>query len=222
MFRFLLLFCLITLPVKTYAKSSWAKITTSHYYGNTSRYKPRCLLQVSVPHGYGRNRQIFVYPMLPNIKVYSVTYDPMQRTDLLFIAGHDWQSHNLYCSGYNSGYRANSFFRIYYTEKKVSNVPTFKSSWVNPAKTQNKKDLSIYSLVPKLYGKKQQKAYSYGYSYGCAENGSCYGDMSRHTNRPKTIRVKGYYRKNGTYVRGHYRSRNSGLGNAFSGGLGKL
>lgn len=40
----------------------------------------------------------------------------------------------------------------------------------------------------------------------CAENGSCYGDISKFTHRPKRIRVKGYYRKNGTYVRGHYRS----------------
>ena len=45
-------------------------------------------------------------------------------------------------------------------------------------------------------------------SYGrCAENGSCYGDISSHTGRPKTVAVKGYYRKDGTYVRGHYRSK---------------
>ena len=41
----------------------------------------------------------------------------------------------------------------------------------------------------------------------CAENGSCYGDTSANTGRPKTVAVKGYYRKDGTYVRGHYRSR---------------
>jgi hypothetical protein len=41
----------------------------------------------------------------------------------------------------------------------------------------------------------------------CAENGSCYGDISEQTGRPKTVKVKGYYRKDGTYVRGHYRSR---------------
>ena len=45
-------------------------------------------------------------------------------------------------------------------------------------------------------------------SYGkCAENGSCYGDISSLTGRPKTVAVKGYYRKDGTYVRGHYRSK---------------
>jgi len=42
--------------------------------------------------------------------------------------------------------------------------------------------------------------------YGCAENGSCYGDISQLTGNPKTVKVKGYYRKDGTYVRGHYRS----------------
>lgn len=42
---------------------------------------------------------------------------------------------------------------------------------------------------------------------GCAENGSCYGDISENTGKAKTTYVQGYYRKNGTYVRGHYRSR---------------
>ena len=44
---------------------------------------------------------------------------------------------------------------------------------------------------------------SYG---GCAENGSCYGDISSVNGTPKTIQVDGYYRRDGTYVRGHYRS----------------
>ena len=42
---------------------------------------------------------------------------------------------------------------------------------------------------------------------GCEENGTCYGDISDATGRPKTVEVHGYYRKNGTYVRGHYRSK---------------
>lgn len=42
---------------------------------------------------------------------------------------------------------------------------------------------------------------------GCAENGSCYGDISATTGRPRTVHVGGYYRRDGTYVRGHYRSR---------------
>lgn len=42
---------------------------------------------------------------------------------------------------------------------------------------------------------------------GCAEDGSCFGDFSEATGRPRTVRVQGYYRRDGTYVRGHYRSR---------------
>lgn len=44
---------------------------------------------------------------------------------------------------------------------------------------------------------------------GCAENGSCYGDISEDTGRPKTINVNGYYRDDGNYVQGHYRSHPS-------------
>lgn len=40
----------------------------------------------------------------------------------------------------------------------------------------------------------------------CSESGSCFGDVSTATGRPKTVYVPGYYRKNGTYVRGYYRS----------------
>lgn len=39
----------------------------------------------------------------------------------------------------------------------------------------------------------------------CAENGSCYGDPNAN-GVPKTVHVDGYYRKDGTYVRGYYRS----------------
>jgi hypothetical protein len=41
---------------------------------------------------------------------------------------------------------------------------------------------------------------------GCAENGSCYGDISNINGLPKTTHVNGYFRSDGTYVRGHYRS----------------
>jgi hypothetical protein len=41
---------------------------------------------------------------------------------------------------------------------------------------------------------------------GVAENGSGYGDTSKLTGRPKTVYVHGYTRKDGTYVRSHYRS----------------
>jgi len=41
---------------------------------------------------------------------------------------------------------------------------------------------------------------------GCAENGSCYGDISTATGRPRDTYVHGYVRRDGTYVRSHYRS----------------
>lgn len=48
---------------------------------------------------------------------------------------------------------------------------------------------------------------SFALPYPCAENGSCFGDASVLTGAPKTVRVQGYHRRDGTYVRGHYRSR---------------
>jgi micrococcal nuclease len=39
-----------------------------------------------------------------------------------------------------------------------------------------------------------------------AENGSYYGEISEKTGRPKTVHVDGYTRRDGTYVRGYYRS----------------
>jgi hypothetical protein len=38
----------------------------------------------------------------------------------------------------------------------------------------------------------------------CEENGSCYGEIGRRSGRPKTIEVHGYFRSDGTYVRGHF------------------
>lgn len=45
------------------------------------------------------------------------------------------------------------------------------------------------------------------YKPSIAENGSYFGEISKNTGRPKTVHIKGYYRKDGTYVRGHYRSK---------------
>jgi len=66
----------------------------------------------------------------------------------------------------------------------------------------NYKKLSDYEL--KLV---KQSENNYSKNYLCAENGSCYGDKSLKTGKPKNTHVKGYFRKDGTYVRGHYRSR---------------
>jgi hypothetical protein len=40
----------------------------------------------------------------------------------------------------------------------------------------------------------------------CAENGTCYGEISSATGRRKTVYVRGYTRRDGTYVQSHYRS----------------
>lgn len=42
---------------------------------------------------------------------------------------------------------------------------------------------------------------------GIAENGSYRGELSADTGRPKTTYVRGYFRKDGTYVQSHFRSR---------------
>lgn len=43
--------------------------------------------------------------------------------------------------------------------------------------------------------------------YGCSESGSCYGEISPATGKPKTVYVPGYFRSDGKYVRGYYRSQ---------------
>lgn len=43
------------------------------------------------------------------------------------------------------------------------------------------------------------------YSAACKSEGY-YGEISCLTGKPKTVRVRGYYRKDGTYVSPHYRS----------------
>lgn len=55
----------------------------------------------------------------------------------------------------------------------------------------------------------QSRNISVGWSYTprVAENGSYYGQISNVTYRPRTIYVSGYYRRDGTYVRSHFRSR---------------
>jgi len=61
--------------------------------------------------------------------------------------------------------------------------------------------------APACYVHDVQPATPQLYSPGCSESGSCLGDISAATGRPKTVYVGGYYRKNGTYVRGYYRSK---------------
>lgn len=75
----------------------------------------------------------------------------------------------------------------------AASTKSFTSSAVNAQQQSNDSSASQSNPSP-------------SYSGLCAENGSCYGDISEATGRPKTVRVRGYYRRDGTYVRGHYRS----------------
>ena len=69
---------------------------------------------------------------------------------------------------------------------------------------------SNFSDVPQQSTSSKQTGYGFSkYYFGSqriAENGTYYGQISETTGRPKTVYVKGYYRKDGTYVRSHYRS----------------
>lgn len=46
-----------------------------------------------------------------------------------------------------------------------------------------------------------------GSASGACKSEGYYGEISCLTGKPKTVRVRGYYRKDGTYVSPHYRSR---------------
>ena len=76
------------------------------------------------------------------------------------------------------------------TNSEVNKENSQGALFVSPNTSQNSNNSSFTSP-------------SYG---GCAENGSCYRDISSVNGTPKTIQVDGYYRRDGTYVRGHYRS----------------
>lgn len=67
---------------------------------------------------------------------------------------------------------------------------------------------SYYRSLPgnKAPPNRYLSVYPESYSNGTAENNSYYGQISEITGRPKTVHVRGYYRKDGTYVRGHYQS----------------
>jgi endonuclease YncB( thermonuclease family) len=84
--------------------------------------------------------------------------------------------------------------------------PRTVSTDVLPAPRTLGEDNSIASGVPQVtvpsYVPPQVE-----YKPPVAENGSYYGQISEATGRPKTVHVEGYYRRDGTYVRGHYRSR---------------
>lgn len=69
-------------------------------------------------------------------------------------------------------------------------------------------EVSLYvSVEPKEPTRPLESSQQFRYCLPrTAENGSYYGEISENTGRPKTVYVRGYYRRDGTYVRSHYRS----------------
>jgi hypothetical protein len=72
------------------------------------------------------------------------------------------------------------------------------------ATTRSESSLSSSASAPSAPSVREP-SYTSGSTPPVAENGSYYGEISPATGRPKTLHVEGYYRKDGTYVRGHYR-----------------
>lgn len=87
---------------------------------------------------------------------------------------------------------------------------TTNSNLPNEVGQSNDSSNSIKSaefVAPNASNQNPKPSTTPSYLPGCAENGSCYGDISNITGKSKTTNVNGYYRRDGTYVRGHYRSR---------------
>lgn len=91
-----------------------------------------------------------------------------------------------------------------YTNKNISNNICNNYPGYN-ARDQNKSELLSISSTNSY--QKNRTIYNHYPRSTFAENGSYYGQISEFTRRPKTVHVKGYFRKDGTYVRSHYRSR---------------
>ena len=88
-------------------------------------------------------------------------------------------------------------------EEKISDAITVSDSVGNKHSVQK----PTYEYVPQQKTTSTtQNVKSHTASTSVAENGSYYGQTSKATGRPKTVHVSGYHRKDGTYVRGHYRS----------------
>jgi hypothetical protein len=90
---------------------------------------------------------------------------------------------------------------------RIERLPSVESASLRPiASRLPKSSTSTKDLVASIYSP----------SVRVAENGSVFGEISDLTGRPKTVYVNGYYRKDGTYVRGHFRSPPSAKSLALS------
>ena len=91
-------------------------------------------------------------------------------------------------------------------------VPPPAVSTIAKSESDNKNAQEVVLVAPTAQAKSKTEVYLPPPVYVppagvCAENGSCYGDISSVNGMPKTVSVNGYYRKDGTYVRGYYRSK---------------
>jgi hypothetical protein len=123
-----------------------------------------------------------------------------------FVAGSEW-----YCvSGYRkAGNQCVSIFAEIGGQPAHSFVAGSEWYCVSGYRKAGNQCVSIFASNP---SSSSADAYSASgvpapVAVPCAENGSCYGDISAATGRAKTVPVQGYYRRDGTYVRGHYRSK---------------
>jgi hypothetical protein len=105
----------------------------------------------------------------------------------------------------------NQISQISKSEKNLSNLEKYlyRNQNLNSAKFTRYETLEFKSIVgtPKSQTLRYSPQFEISKNTFCAENGSCLGDISMITGNPKTIFITGYVRKDGTYVRSHYRSK---------------
>jgi outer membrane protein assembly factor BamE (lipoprotein component of BamABCDE complex) len=81
--------------------------------------------------------------------------------------------------------------KVYEYDNFGNNLKVYAKTWTKSVSTINKSSTKSNEISFPFF----------------AENGSYYGQISEITGRPKTVYVRGYYRKDGTYVRSYYRSK---------------
>lgn len=109
------------------------------------------------------------------------------------------------------GYLFSSFLDRYHTfhpslfatEKQITDA----LNHISPGKTLKKErhGFAFVSPIPSVSDNLYKQ--NENLKHHCAENGSCFNDISKLTGNHKTIHIEGYYRSDGTYVRGHYRGK---------------
>jgi hypothetical protein len=95
----------------------------------------------------------------------------------------------------------------HYNKLTIEDAKRTKEARANLNKAR-KNYYNLSRITPKLSRHPfDKKTNTRMYGKSAKKDSNCYGCISSITNRPKTIYVKGYYRRNGTYVHPHYKSR---------------